>query len=158
MCTARMICSLSSLPMPRVHRTSGLIISDEELPLYRPLNPATITSTNSKSRKRCASGTTTGSTTTYQTHLEPDHNQVPKSNHAQIRRTISLPRTSILDRDDIHCMQHALHGEKAEYKAEAVGCFLAPWDGYGVADLFSASSPSTAGPSSLVAIPTQRGA
>lgn len=55
------------------------------------------------------------------THLQPDHNQIPKANHAQLGRTTPLPRTRILDRNDIHEVEDELHGEEAGEEAECVG-------------------------------------
>jgi hypothetical protein len=86
-------------------------------------------------------------------HLEPNNDQIPKSNHAQICRTIPFPCGRIFDGNHVHGMQHALHREEAEEKPDGIGDLIFTADRRGIADLTSISSArSTLAEFSLPAI------
>ena len=53
-------------------------------------------------------------------HLQPDNDQVPKTNHAKLGDAVLIPRAGILDGYDIHEMQDELHGHEADYKSGSI--------------------------------------
>jgi hypothetical protein len=55
-----------------------------------------------------------------ETHLEPDDDEIPKSNHTQLRRRIPLPSARILDRYDIHEMEDELHRQETRGKPHGI--------------------------------------
>ena len=56
------------------------------------------------------------------THLEPDDNQIPKPNHADLERSEVRPPVDsrVFDRDDIHRVEDDLHRQKAREEPERV--------------------------------------
>jgi len=76
-------------------------------------------------------------------HLEPHDDEIPKSDHAQIRRPIPIPSGSILDGNDVHRMQDTLHRQEAEYEAKEVGELISSSDGNGLSQLVPVSSDSS---------------
>ena len=54
------------------------------------------------------------------THLQPDDDEVPKTDHAEFGGGVSYPRLSVLDGNDIHAVQNELKSHDAHNEANEV--------------------------------------
>ena len=53
-------------------------------------------------------------------HLEPDDDEIPESDHAELGSGVSYPSLSILDSDDVHEVQDELESHDAHDEADEI--------------------------------------
>ncbi len=57
------------------------------------------------------------------TNLQPDNDQIPKSNHSDLRRSVADPCFGIFDSNHVHEMEDILHRHITNEKAEEIHNF-----------------------------------
>ena len=61
-------------------------------------------------------------------YLEPDDDEVPEANHAELCGGVADPGSTILDSDDVHEVQDHLEGHDTRYKTSQVTEHRSPGD------------------------------
>ena len=53
-------------------------------------------------------------------YLEPDDDEVPEADHAELCGGVADPGSTVLDGDDVHEVQDELHSHKTDGKSDSI--------------------------------------